>query len=83
MSEQGAIDADFDDAERPYEQRVAEALADVRTEPVAGGVAQQHVQLMLAENDITNIGAIAGLAWHVVAVIRQSTLLSGTKKPAG
>ena len=39
MSEQGAIDADFDDAEISYEQRVADALADVRTEPVQGGVA--------------------------------------------
>ncbi|CAL92431.1 hypothetical protein BJ1_gp09 [Halorubrum virus BJ1] len=39
MSEQGAIDADFDDAELSYEQRVANALADVRTEPVQGGVA--------------------------------------------
>jgi len=34
MSEQGAIDSDFDDAEISYEQRVADALEDVRTEPV-------------------------------------------------
>jgi len=39
MSEQGAIDADFDDAEPPYAERVADALADVQTEPVEGGVA--------------------------------------------
>lgn len=39
MPEQGAIDADFDDAELSYEQRVANALDDVQTEPVAGGVA--------------------------------------------
>ena len=39
MSEQGAIDADFDDAEISYEQRVASALEDVQTEPVEGGVA--------------------------------------------
>ena len=39
MSEQGAIDADFDDAELSYEERVADALEDVRTEPVEGGIA--------------------------------------------
>ncbi|MFC5278671.1 hypothetical protein ACFPM1_07870 [Halorubrum rubrum] len=39
MSEQGAIDQDFDDAELPYEERVAAALEDVRTEPMPGGVA--------------------------------------------
>ena len=39
MSEQGAIDADFDDAERSYEERVADALEGVRTEPVEGGIA--------------------------------------------
>lgn len=39
MSEQGAIDADFDDAELSYEQRVADALEDVQTEPVEGGIA--------------------------------------------
>jgi len=36
---QGAIDSDFDDAESSYEERVAEALDEVQTEPVAGGVA--------------------------------------------
>ena len=39
MSEQGAIDADFDDAELPYEERVGDALEGVRTEPVEGGIA--------------------------------------------
>ena len=39
MSEQGAIDQDFDDAELSYEDRVANALQDVQTEPVEGGVA--------------------------------------------
>ena len=39
MSEQGAIDADFDDAELSYEQRVENALEDVRTEPVPGSLA--------------------------------------------
>ena len=39
MSEQGAIDADFDDAELSYEERVATALEGARTDPVAGGVA--------------------------------------------
>ena len=36
---QGAIDNDFDDAEPSYEERVAEALSDVETQPVKGGVA--------------------------------------------
>lgn len=36
---EGAVDADFDDAELPYAERVADALADVQTEPMAGGVA--------------------------------------------
>ena len=35
----GAIDADYDDAEIPYRQRVAAALSDVRTEPLEGGIA--------------------------------------------
>ena len=39
MSEQGAIDSDFDDAELSYAERVANALADIRTEPMPGGVA--------------------------------------------
>jgi len=39
MSEQGAIDSDFDDAELSYEQRAANALEDVRTEPVPGSLA--------------------------------------------
>ena len=39
MSEQGAIDSDFDDAAPSYEERVAAALKDVRTEPVPGSLA--------------------------------------------
>jgi hypothetical protein len=38
-TDQGAIDQDFEDAERSYDDRVAEALADVPTEPLQGGVA--------------------------------------------
>lgn len=36
---EGAVDNDFDEAERSYEERLADALADVRTEPLAQGVA--------------------------------------------
>jgi hypothetical protein len=36
MSEQGAIDSDFDDAEISYEQRVADAL-EARSAWQAGG----------------------------------------------
>lgn len=35
----GAIDADFDENERPYSEQVDAALEDVLTEPVEGGVA--------------------------------------------
>ena len=35
----GAIDSDFDDAERSYDEQVADALSDVRTEVVPGSVA--------------------------------------------
>lgn len=34
-----AIDTDFDEAEQSYDERVAAALADVRTEPIRGSVA--------------------------------------------
>lgn len=43
MSEQGAIDQDFDDAERPYEEQVAAALKDVQTELMPGDVAMDLV----------------------------------------
>ena len=35
----GAIDHDWEDSEADYDQRVREALANVQTEPVQGGVA--------------------------------------------
>lgn len=34
-----AIDNDFDDAEQSYDEQLADALDDVQTEPMAGGVA--------------------------------------------
>ncbi|GEM_PF-3248891 len=56
MSEQGAIDADFDDAELPYEQRVAEALEGVRTEPVPGSLAIDIVtrQLLFVRSKVAD-----------------------------
>jgi len=39
MSEQGAIDSEFADAAPSYEERLANALADIRTEPVPGSLA--------------------------------------------
>lgn len=39
----GAIDRDFDDSEQSYADAVAAALADVRTEPMAGGIAYDLV----------------------------------------
>lgn len=35
----GAVYNDYDDGMRPYAERVADALADVRTEPVPGSLA--------------------------------------------
>ena len=35
----GAIDADYDDAELSYDEQVQNALEDAQTEPMAGGVA--------------------------------------------
>lgn len=35
----GAIDRDWDDAEPDYEEQLAEAFADVQTEPMPGGIA--------------------------------------------
>jgi hypothetical protein len=37
--ENGAVDADYDEALDPYEERVADALAEVRRDPVPGGIA--------------------------------------------
>jgi hypothetical protein len=56
MSEQGVIDADFDDAELPYEQRVADALEDVRTEPVPGSLAIDLVtrQLLFVRSKVAD-----------------------------
>jgi len=35
----GAIDNDFEDSEQTYDERVADALADIPGQPVVGGVA--------------------------------------------
>jgi len=43
----GAIDSDFDDAALPYEERLANALADIRTEPVPGSLAIDIVSRQL------------------------------------
>ncbi|MFW5905617.1 MAG: hypothetical protein ACOCUO_02095 [archaeon] len=39
MSDQGAIDQDFDEAELSYEERVDEALEGINTKPMQGGIA--------------------------------------------
>ena len=39
MSDDNAIDHDFDDAERTYDEQIEVALADVNTDPLEGGVA--------------------------------------------
>lgn len=53
---EGAVDADFDDAALPYEDRVAEALADVRTEPVPGSLAIDLVtrQLLFVRSKVAD-----------------------------
>ena len=35
----GAVDHDYDDAERDYDAQLADALADVQREPTPGGIA--------------------------------------------
>ena len=37
MTNNGAIDNDWDDGERSYDERLAKALAGVQTEPMPGG----------------------------------------------
>lgn len=53
---EGAVDADYDDAERPYEERLADALAGVRTEPVPGSLAIDLVtrQLLFVRRDVAD-----------------------------
>lgn len=36
---EGAVDADYDDGEVPYEDQLAEALEEIQQEPIEGGVA--------------------------------------------
>lgn len=38
MTDQGAIDHDFEEGEQSYEERVEGALEGIQTEPVAGGI---------------------------------------------
>ncbi|GAB7010441.1 hypothetical protein [Halorubrum trueperi] len=56
MSEQGAIDSDFQDPELSYEGRVESALDDVRTEPVAGSLAIDIVtrQLLFVRSKVAD-----------------------------
>ena len=39
MSDQGALDNDFDDAELSYDQQLENALDGIQTEPMEGGIA--------------------------------------------
>jgi len=52
----GAVDNDYSDAKRSYEDRVADALADVQTEPMIGGVAIDLVtrQAMLVRQRVAD-----------------------------
>ena len=55
-TETGAIDNDYDDAERPYSDRVADALEGIRTEPVAGSLAIDVVtrQLLFVRSKVAD-----------------------------
>ena len=55
-TEAGAIDNDYDDAERPYADRVADALEGIRTEPVAGSLAIDVVtrQLLFVRSKVAD-----------------------------
>ena len=52
----GAIDNDYDDAERDYADRVADALEGIRTEPVAGSLAIDVVtrQLLFVRSKVAD-----------------------------
>lgn len=52
----GAIDNDYNDSERPYQDRLADALADVQTEPMAGGIAIDIVtrQAVFVRDQVAN-----------------------------
>ena len=52
----GAIDNDYDDAERLYADRVADALEGIRTEPVAGSLAIDVVtrQLLFVRSKVAD-----------------------------
>jgi hypothetical protein len=39
MSEQGAIDNDYDDAEQSYDEQIADAFDAIQQEPMVGGIA--------------------------------------------
>lgn len=39
MTDSGAVDNDYDDAERSYAEQVADAVEGVQTDPMQGGVA--------------------------------------------
>jgi hypothetical protein len=56
MSDDGAVDADYDDALAEYDERVAEALAGVQREPVPGGIAIDLVtrQAMLVKEQVAD-----------------------------
>ena len=55
-TETGAIDNDYDDAERDYADRVADALEGIRTEPVAGSLAIDVVtrQLLFVRSKVAD-----------------------------
>ena len=55
-TETGAIDNDYSDAERPYADRVADALEGIRTEPVAGSLAIDVVtrQLLFVRSKVAD-----------------------------
>jgi len=52
----GAVDADYDDAALSYEERVADALDGIRTEPVAGSLAIDVVtrQLLFVRSKVAD-----------------------------
>ena len=52
----GAIDNEYDDAERDYADRVADALEGIRTEPVAGSLAIDVVtrQLLFVRSKVAD-----------------------------
>ena len=80
MSEQGAIDSDFEDAEASYEDRVEDALAGAQTDPMPGGVAIDLVTrqaVFVRAEKYTNLEAHYNAEGYDLATYKMHPYLPG------